>query len=164
MKLLDSWLGLSFTLSFLIWQSAAATVPPRGTHERVSRRTAHEVSKSERKLGVAIRSKDVVSLERLLADYFAASYEGSEKATGKVAVVELCRAGMLPYYQILAEPKLEARAELVEVAGLARSSLRAGTDREDKRVFRVKRLWTKQDGRWLLVSQTLTPVDADADR
>jgi len=42
--------------------------------------------------------------------------------------------------------------------------LHLGIDRDDKRVFRVKRLWTKKDGRWLLVSQTLAPVEDDDEK
>ena len=165
MKLFSSSVVLVFIISCAGWQAATARVlPGRPLPERVTKKIEREILRSERQLGSAITKKDVVSLERLLADYFAASYAGGEKATGKVAALELCRAGMLPYYQILAERKLEARAELVQVEGVTRSSLHLGIDRDDKRVFRVKRLWTKKDGRWLLVSQTLAPVEDDDEK
>jgi hypothetical protein len=165
LKLTKASLALFFTVSFAIWHTpAAATVLPRpGSQAMITRKIEREILRSEQLLGRAIKKRDVVSLARLLADYYAATYEGGERGTGKTATLELCEAGSLPFYEIQDERKLEARAELVAIEGLGRNTLSLGTDRSDQTLFRVKRLWTKNKGRWLLVSQTLEPAAEESE-
>jgi hypothetical protein len=67
---------------------------------------------------------------------------------------------MLPFYRILGERTIEVRAEIVEIEGLARIGSRPGAAKGKKEEsYRVKRLWTKNGGRWLLIAQVLERLE-----
>ena len=151
---------LFFLLSLQAMAQTGARPPivsPSGPH--IDKRVEREVNKAEDQLERAIRKRDVASLDLLLADYYADAYEGSERAVNKRGTLTKCKAGTLSYYKIEAEKQLSVRGDLIQVAGLARIEEKSGTDTVMESDIRLKRLWTKKGGRWLLIAQTLEPIN-----
>jgi hypothetical protein len=62
----------------------------------VDKRLAREILKMEDQLRQASLNCDATSLDRLLADYFASAYEGSEKGTSKRATLALSEQAHFP--------------------------------------------------------------------
>ncbi|MDQ1728802.1 MAG: hypothetical protein QOD33_927 [Pyrinomonadaceae bacterium] len=164
MKFFNSTLIFLFTASFLSAPTAATGVARAATQARLSKTAEREVVNSEQRLASAIDKRDCRALELLLTEYYAMSTEGNDRATGKAAALELCRSARLPNYKIRTQRRLEARAELVQITGLTFSLVQSGIDREQKTAFHVSRLWTKKDGRWLLVSQTIEPEEEETEK
>jgi hypothetical protein len=130
---------------------------------RVDKKLEREIRAAEDRLRLAIQKSDPALLDLVLADYYADSSEGSDRAIGKETTLAKCKSGTLHFYQIKKDRKLTTRAELVQVAGAA--SEEEGKPQSDKdtaaNVY-VTRLWTKKDGRWQLISQTLRPLEKEA--
>jgi hypothetical protein len=156
MKLLTLVLsaGLSFAVA-TIARSEEATKPESGVDEK----TRKEVLEIEKQLGVAITKGDVTLLDKLLADYYADSYEGGEGAVSKKGTMARCRAGTLPYYALNEKPELSRSAEMVTIEAVSKASATSSNDTPKESVLRVKRVWTKKDGRWLLVAQKRGPAE-----
>ncbi|HUS12517.1 MAG TPA: hypothetical protein VMZ30_18760 [Pyrinomonadaceae bacterium] len=117
----------------------------------------------EANFGRAIERQDAASLNRLLADYYADGNEG-ERAMAKKATLAHCKAGTLPYYRIQAERKFNARSGIIEVEGISRRKQTLVTDNDSPELIRVRRMWTKKEGNWLLIAQTIRPVERDAEK
>jgi hypothetical protein len=169
---------LSLTLAALIATSPLAVgqkkpVTPK-SESPPSKKVAREILKMESQLKQALAKCNTVLLERLLADYYADSYEGSGRAVGKKGTIQRCKDDSVPYYSIDEDLKLTVRADIVFVEGISKVKPNSGiqTDagreadagRDDSRntrereEVRVKRLWTKKDGRWLLIAQSIEPA------
>ena len=165
MKLFNVIVVLFFLLSA---QPVAQTGPSPSavsrSKSRIDKRVESEVNKAEDQLEQAIRKRDVAALDLLLADYFADAYEGSEHAFGKRAMLAKCRTGTLDYYKIKTEKKLSVRGDIIQVEGLTRIEEKSKTDRETETDIRLKRLWTKTGGRWLLIAQTLEPINRESKK
>src|SRR5260370_10226468 len=162
MRLLNFCLALLFVSSSPAWGQRPVEEPiSRTTRTRVDKRLAREILKMEDQLRQASLKCDAASLDRLLADYFDSAYEGSEKGTSKRATLALCRAGTLSYYEIEDEKAINVRSEIVVIEGNSKAPQRSGTDNKEESEIHVKRLWTKKDSRWLLVAQTLQPLEKE---
>jgi hypothetical protein len=101
-------------------------------------------------------------LDRLLADYYSDSIEGSEKATAKEATLARCAAGTLTFYEIHSDRKFVVRGEIIEVKGISRDKPKLVTDNDAEPLTRVRRMWTMKDRNWLLIGQTIEPVEEDS--
>ena len=130
---------------------------------RIDKKVQREILKMEASFGRAIERRDAASLNRLLADYYADGNEGGERAMAKQATLAQCKAGTLPYYRIHAERKLIARSGIIEVEGISRREQTLVTDNDAPELIRVRRTWTKKDGNWLLIAQTIGPVEPEAE-
>jgi ketosteroid isomerase-like protein len=129
-----------------------------------AKKLEREILKAENQLGNAIGKRDVASLDKLLTDYYADSYEGEARAEIKATTLARCREGTLHFYRIDHEREIEARADIVRIEGIAKLSRKSPAGSERNSEIRVKRLWTKKDGRWQLVAQTVGPVDEESEK
>jgi hypothetical protein len=136
----------------------------RTPRNRIDKKVQREILKMEAIFGRAIERRDAASLNRLLADYYADGNEGGERAMAKKATLAHCKAGTLPYYRIQAERKFNARSEVIEVEGISKRKQTLVTDNNPPELIRVRRMWTKKDGNWLLIAQTIGPVQPDAEK
>jgi hypothetical protein len=140
----------------LAGQQSNAAAPAKTSNDK---RLEREIKTAEARLGKAIRKKDTVALEKLLADYYADSYEGSERAVGKKRTIENCKSGLLRYYQIEEDQKFTVRLEIMQIEGTSKFK---EANRESE--IYVTRLWTKKDGRWQLIAQTLRPHEEESEQ
>jgi hypothetical protein len=165
MKLCNVIVMLFFLLSVQV--VAQTTTNPSAvstSKSRIDKSVEREVKKAEDQLEQAIRKRDVASLDLLLADYYADAYEGSEHALDKRATLAKCRTGTLDYYKMKNEKKLSVRGEIIQVEGLGKIEEKSRTDSETETDIRLKRLWTKTGGRWLLIAQTLEPANPESKK
>lgn len=128
---------------------------------QIDKKVQRQILKLEADFGRAIERRDAASLDRLLADYYADGNEGSESATAKEATLARCKAGTLPYYRIHEERKFIVRPDIIEIQGTSRREQKLVTDNDAEQLIRVRRMWTKKDGNWLLIGQTIGPVGRD---
>jgi hypothetical protein len=135
---------------------------------RAEKKMGREISRVEEQLRKAIVKRDVKSLDKLLAEYYADSKEGSERATGKKAALEKCKAGRLPFYEIEDDRKLTFRgSHIVQVEGM--SMIKPGSLAHSERSdlgseAHVVRLWSRESGRWSLISQTVGPAEEEGEQ
>jgi hypothetical protein len=129
----------------------------------IDKKAQRQILKMEADFGRAIERRDAASLDRLLADYYADGNEGSESATAKEATLAHCKAGTLPYYRIYAERKFIVRSDIIEIQGTSRTEQKLITDNNAEQLIRVRRLWTKKNGNWLLIAQTIGPVERESE-
>jgi hypothetical protein len=167
-------MNLPTVLLLLVFGSGIST--PAQTHKdelpsppaktvRVDKKLEREIRAAEDQLRLAIQKRDAASLNLVLADYYADSREGSDRAIGKETTLAKCKNGTLHFYQIKKDRKLTVRAELVQVAGVARAEEgKLQSDTDFAADVYVTRLWTKKDGRWQLIAQTLRPLEEEADQ
>jgi hypothetical protein len=120
-----------------------------------------EILKAENLLGHAIAKRDVTSLDKLLTDYYADAYEGSERAANKKATLARCKEGSLHFYRVKEKRTVTVSVDIVTVEGIAAGSAQKESEDEKAATVHVKRLWTKKGGRWQLVGQTLGSADQD---
>jgi hypothetical protein len=137
-------------------QQSKGAAPAKTPNDKKLKR---EIKSAEARLGKAIRKKDTVALEKLLADYYADSREGSERAIGKQRAIANLKSGLLRYYQIEEEQKFTVRVDIMQIEGVSKFK----EANQESGVY-VTRLWTKKDGRWQLIAQTLRPLDEEAEQ
>jgi hypothetical protein len=123
-----------------------------------------EILKAEASLGNAIARRDATALAKLLTDYYADALEGSERATNKKAILVRCKNGQLRYYRIKERRTITSSVDIVTVEGIAENAehMKGKTEKEEE--VHVKRLWTKKDGRWQLVGQTIGPAEEESEK
>ena len=139
------------------------TFAAKTSQAQVNPKIKSEIHRAEEQLGRAILKCDAVALSQMLTNYYANASEGSESAESKQTTLARCQSGTLVFYKIEENGKLSVSAEIVTVEGEARVMRRVRpNDNEIESRVRVRRLWTKKNGRWLLVSQTTK--DGDEDR
>lgn len=153
-------------LYFLVSLEAIAQTSTRvstvsTSKSQIDKKVEREITKAEGRLGQAIRKRDVAALDLLLADYYADAYEGRERAVDKGATLAKCRAGMLDYYKIQAGKKLTARGDIMQIEGIGRREEKLATDTQVEKQIRLTRLWTRENGRWVLIAQNLQPVNSE---
>ena len=120
-----------------------------------------EILKAEASLGKAIAKRDATALAKLLTDYYADAFEGSERATNKKATLARCQNGELPFYGITEHRTITSSVDIVTVEGIGENpEHNKGKTEKDEEVH-VKRLWTKKGGRWQLVGQTIGPAEEE---
>ncbi|MEP6743227.1 MAG: nuclear transport factor 2 family protein [bacterium] len=131
---------------------------------KVEKRLSREIDGVEDQLRKAIARKDAKSLDRLLADYYADAYEGSERAFGKKPTLAECRAGTLHYYKIDKERKLTVRGgDIIQLEGISRLNEKSAGNTGTESEVHVTRLWSRESGHWNLISQTVGLHDEDAE-
>ena len=167
-------MNLATVLLLLFFSSAISTrtqtrrdelplSPPKTV--RVDKKLEREIRAAEDRLRLAIEKRDPDSLNLVLADYYADSHEGSDRAIGKETTLAKCKSGRLHFYQIEKDRKLTVRAELVQVTGVAREEEgKLQSDNDFAADVYVTRLWTKKDGRWQLIAQTLRPLEKESEQ
>jgi hypothetical protein len=136
----------------------------RSPRVQIDKKVQRQILKMEADFGRAIERRDAASLDRLLADYYADGNEGSERATAKEATLAHCKAGTLPYYRIHAERKFIVRSDIIEIQGTSRAEQQLVTDNNAEPLIRVRRMWAKKDGNWLLIVQTIGPVERASEK
>ena len=162
MRLFNFCLAILFAAATHAGAQSPAEEPASKTiRTRIDKKLEREILKMEDQLRQATLKCDPTSLDRLLADYFASAYEGSERGTSKKDTLALCRAGTLSYYGIEDERTMSVRSEIVVIEGDSKAQQRSGTDNKEESEAHVKRLWTKKAGRWLLIAQTLQPLEKE---
>jgi hypothetical protein len=162
MKLFNFCVAILFAAAAPAWAQRPAEEPASKTiRTRIDKKLEREILKMEDQLRQATLKCDSTSLDRLLADYFASAYEGSERGTSKRDTLALCRAGTLSYYGIEDERAISVRSEIVVIEGDSNVQQRSGTDNQEESETHVKRLWSKKAGRWLLIAQTLQPLEKE---
>lgn len=157
---------LTAILSLVVLTALSSVAQPALSQESKSssnKKLEREILKAESLLGKAIAKRDVRELNNILTDYYADSYEGSERATTKKTALDRCRDGTLDFYRINSERTISRSADIVTVEGVARSERKSQSEPESESEVRVKRLWTKKNGRWQLVAQTLDSVKEESD-
>jgi hypothetical protein len=150
----------SFAVSSLaVTQKANQKVAPRPSEVRVDKKIEREILKMEDQLRRALVKCDTVMLERILADYYADAYEGSERAIAKKGTIARCKDNTGIYYSIDEERDLSARVDIVVIEGISR----VNSGNKEQEPLRVKRYWTKKEGRWRLIAQTKQPFDREQE-
>jgi ketosteroid isomerase-like protein len=122
-----------------------------------------EILKAEASLGKAIARRDATALAKLLTDYYADAFEGSERATNKKTILARCKNGELPFYGITEHRTISSSVDIVTIEGIGENPehKKGGAEKEEE--VHVKRLWTKKDGRWQLVGQTVGPAEEESE-
>jgi len=157
MKLIKVILLTAFlSVTSLAGQQSKVPAPAKTSNDKKLER---EIKTAEARLGKAIRKRDTVALEKLLADYYADSHEGSERAIGKQRTIANLKSGLLRYYQIAEEQKFTVSVDIMQIEGVSKFK----EANQESEVY-VTRLWTKKDGRWQLVAQTLRPANEEAEQ
>ena len=128
---------------------------PRSKKVRIDRKLEREIRAAEDRLRRAIEKRDAASLDLLLADYYADGYEGSERAIGKKVTLAQCKSGTLHFYEIEKGWKLTVRGDLLQVEGVAQEEAKPQVDNEFAADVHITRLWTRKNGSWQLIAQTL---------
>jgi hypothetical protein len=136
------------------WKKAPAT-----SQSRVDKKLEREILSAENQFRQAIAKRDATLIERILADYYADTYEGSDRAVSKKLAVTRYQSGVLPYYSIDENRKISVRADIVVIEGISHTHKSVTNDVASGRQTYVKRLWTKKQGSWQLIAQTLEPLE-----
>ncbi len=164
MRLLNSILILAFITSVpAVGQSTESGTASKKPKTASEKKLEREILKMENLLGKAIVKRDVTSLDKLLTDYYADAFEGSERAANKKTILARCKEGSLHFYRVNEERTITVTADIVTVEGTTAPVQNETEDKKDAAVH-VKRLWTKKDRRWQLVGQTLGPADENSER
>ena len=159
MRLLNLALILFCVTSLPAATYAMARPPIQKTS--VQKKLEREILKAEAALGNAIAKRDATALAKLLTDYYADAFEGSERATNKKATLVRCKNGELPFYGITEHRTTSSSVDIVTVEGIGENPEHKKGKAEKEEEVHVKRLWTKKDGSWQLVGQTIGPADED---
>ena len=161
---------LTAILSLVVLTSLAAIAQPapssasQKSKASSNKKLEREILKAENLLGKAIAKRDVKALAKILTDYYADSYEGSERASTKKTALDRCLDGTLDFYRINSERTITSSADIVTVTGVARSERKSQSEAESESEVRVKRLWTKKNGRWQLVAQSLDSAEEESEK
>jgi len=129
----------------------------------VDAKTREELQAAEKRFGIAIEKRDTAALSEILADYYADSYGDEERAVPKRGVIARAKAGTLFFYRIETDLRFSVSAQTYTVEGKAVpppppfSPDGAGV----ANWVRVRRMWTKKDGSWILIMQNIRESDAD---
>ena len=130
---------------------------------RANKKLQREILGMENQLKTALDKRDIAALDLILADYYVDTFEGGNSAISKKGTIARCKDGQAPYYAVNGERKITVKSGVVVVEGISSfSSESAPTDL--KKPIRVKRNWTKKDGRWQLVSQTKVLTEEEAEK
>ena len=135
----------------------AAKKPKTASQKKLER----EILKAENLLGKAILKRDVTALDKLLTAYSADAFEGSERAATRKTILARCKDGSLHFYGLNEERSITVSADIVTIEGNAAPGEKE-TQAEKETDVHVKRLWTKKNGRWQLVGQTVGPADEES--
>jgi hypothetical protein len=133
---------------------------PTSSGVEVDPKIRDEIAEMEKQLGLAIEKRDAPALEKILADHYFDAFS-DENALSRANTIARCKAGVHTFLAIEKELKVIPNVEGFIVEGLARFSPAQVDDRTPEQWISVRRLWTKKDGRWLLMSQVRQREDED---
>jgi hypothetical protein len=148
-------------------QTQERTDEERKEETAVDKKTEREVLAMENQLRKGITKPDTALLKRILAEYYADSFEGSERAAGKNWAISHAGDPAIPYFSIDENRRIFRRADIVFIEGFSEARARAGNDVDEKKKpekLRIKRLWTKKEGKWLLIAQTKKLMEDDEEK
>ena len=138
----------------------ASAKPQTASQKKLER----EILKAENLLGKAFARCDAAALNKLLTDYYADAFEGGERAVTKKATIARCKNGTLHFYRVNEKRSISVSADIVTVQGNAAAPTQKETQDKKETDVHIKRLWTKKDGRWQLVGQTVGPAEDESER
>jgi hypothetical protein len=154
--------GLALLLFAVAWTPRLAPSQDKTATPEVDAKSTAELLQMESRFGLAVQKRDTAALAEILAEYYADAYDGSESAISKRSAIARTKAGILFFYRIEKEQQISRSLEIVTIQGLARDKPIQVSDQEpEEKWIRVRRLWTKKDGRWLLIAQMLHPIEED---
>ncbi len=124
-----------------------------------------ELLQAEDRFINAIRNRDAKELEAILHPQYADSMEGSERAIIKRAVIARAIEGRLPAYKIERERKVVRSGDVFDVQGLANNVAQELTeDAPTEKWALVRRIWTKENGRWIATAQMVKEMEENEAR
>jgi hypothetical protein len=137
------------------------TPKPSSTPEtKIDARTEAELLQAEDRFINAIRNHDGKELEDLLHPYYADSFEGASSAIAKRGVIMRATNGQLPAYHIEKERKLIRSGDSFTVEGLGKDTAHELTeDNSSEHWVFVRRIWTREGGRWIANTQIITRLE-----
>jgi hypothetical protein len=108
----------------------------------------------EGKLHVAMEARDIAALEKMMAERYFNSYEGAKRAMSKPMTIASLKAGSHKFLAIEKEQQVRGELNAVIVEGMARFQPNQIDDTTPQEQWvRVRRMWEKKDGEWLLTGQ-----------
>jgi len=158
-------LNLAVILFCVASLPAATSSMARSPMQKTSaeKKLEREILKAEASLGKAIARRDATALAKLLTDYYADAFEGSERATNKKTILARCKNGELLFYGITEHRTISSSVDIVTIEGIGENPRHKKGGAEKQEEVHVKRLWTKKDGRWQLVGQTIGPAEEESE-
>ena len=118
--------------------------------------TRKELLEVEARLAAAIEKRDLAALDELLADYYADSRRRAKRAFDKRGTLVRCREGRLAAYPLEPDAQLTRSADVITITGQSKPIGGELAAREASgELVPVRHLWTKKDGRWLLIAQVI---------
>jgi hypothetical protein len=161
MRLLNITIMMSLAVaSITVAQQAQSKKASSTSQSRVDKKLERDILSAENQFRQAIAKRDAALIERILADYYADTYEGSDRAVSKKLAVTRYQSGVLPYYSIDENRKISVRADIVVIEGISHTQKSVTNDvASSGRQTYVKRLWTKKQGSWQLIAQTLETLE-----
>jgi len=141
-------------------QTPTASPKPSSTPEtKIDARTEAELLQAEDRFIIAIQNRDAKELEELLHPQFADSIHGRESAVIKRGFIPKATRGSLPAYHVEKERKLTRSGDLFTVEGLGKDIAHELTeDNPSEHWVSVRRLWVRENGRWIATAQIIAPI------
>jgi hypothetical protein len=163
MRLNQKWMGstLCVLASLGIWSSLAQGAGNKPGE--VDPKTRQELAAAEKRFGEAIEKRDTAALSEILADYYADSIGDEERAVPKSRVIARAKAGTLFFYRIETDLRMSVSAQTYTVEGKAVPPPPAFSPdyAGQAKWAHVRRMWTKKDGKWVLILQNISDVEEE---
>lgn len=138
----------------------AAPTPSPTPETKIDAKMEAELLQAEERFVNAIRNRDAKELEALLHPLFADSLEGGNTAVRKHSVIKRATAGDLPAFHIERERKLIRSGDSFTVEGLGKDTAHELTeDKPTEQWAFVRRLWSRENGRWIATAQIIAPLE-----
>ena len=127
---------------------------------KIDARTEAERLQAEDRFINAIRNHDGKELEDLLHPYYADALDGASSAISKRGVIMRATEARLPAYHIEKERKLIRSGDSFTVEGLGKDTAHELTeDNSSEHWAFVRRIWTREHGRWIATAQIIKPIE-----
>jgi hypothetical protein len=156
------WIGsaLCALASLGMWSAPASASADKSGE--IDPKTLKELKAAEQRFGEAIEKRDIAALSEMLADYYADSIGDEEKAVSKRGVIARAKNGTLVFFRVEKDAHFTVSAATYTVEGEAKSFDRLITDQPAKfKWARVRRMWIKKDGHWLLILQNIRDIEEE---
>jgi hypothetical protein len=120
---------------------------------KVATETRKEILRLEDQVRAAIEKRDADVLGQFLTDYYTDSQEGGERALSKRGALAQCEAGKLSFLPIKS-PRFSQSVDIITIEGESKVTVKnEQSGKEEETKIQVRRVWTKKDGRLLLIAQ-----------
>lgn len=161
MSLGRSWFA-TFVAAAAITMSMRIVALAAEISDEVDPKTRRELEMAEERFGQAIEKRDTAALTDMLADYFSAAVGNAEKAASKERVMAQAKAGTLIFYRMERDVRLRVSADHYDLNGEAKAPPRGISDKPVQTEWvKVRRMWIKKEGRWLLILQHVSDPEAE---